>query len=135
MTKEQKLRIEELRKAGMGYKQIANETGVSLNNVKSYCRRNELQSNNLQNSDIKSICVQCGEPMVHIPKKKQKRFCSDDCRRRWWNAHPDQVKRGTIHSIVCPGCGKEFSVYGNPNRKYCSHSCYVRVRYGGACNE
>ncbi|RXM53885.1 RNA polymerase subunit sigma-70, partial [Clostridium tetani] len=26
-------------------------------------------------------------------------------------------------------CGKEFSAYGNKNRKYCSHNCYIRDRF------
>lgn len=32
---------------------------------------------------------------------------------------------------VCPVCKKPFTVYGNANRKYCSHECYIEDRFGG----
>lgn len=48
MTNEQKLMIEVYRRKGVGYKQIAKELGISLNSVKSYCRRNKLQNEDLE---------------------------------------------------------------------------------------
>ena len=40
-----------------------------------------------------------------------------------------------VYAYICPVCKKEFSVYGNANRKYCSHQCYVAGRFGGVGNE
>jgi len=62
--------------------------------------------------------------------RKHKRFCSDLCRNRWWNSHLDLVKRKAHYEYVCPACKTAFSVYGNANRKYCSHACYIRARFG-----
>lgn len=32
---------------------------------------------------------------------------------------------------TCPACGKEFPVYGNSHRKFCSHACYIAYRFRG----
>jgi hypothetical protein len=29
----------------------------------------------------------------------------------------------------CQFCGAEFAAYGNCNRKYCSHECYINARF------
>ena len=31
--------------------------------------------------------------------------------------------------ITCKQCGKKFTSYGNRNRKYCSHKCYIYHRF------
>ena len=132
MTEEQKNQIREFRNKGLGYKLIAKELGISVNSVKSFCRRNALNENP---GDEQARCEQCGKALHSIPHKKKKRFCSDKCRQSWWNSHLDMVKRKAVYVYTCPVCHKEFSVYGNAKRKYCSHQCYVEGRYGGAGNE
>jgi len=32
-------------------------------------------------------------------------------------------------TMTCARCGKEFTSYGNKNRKYCSHDCYIKARF------
>ena len=129
MTSEQKLQIEEYRKNGIGYKQIAKNIGISVNSVKTYCRRNNLCSEDLQKKD--TVCEQCGKSIVQTKGRKRKRFCSDSCRNKWCNTHLDQVKRKANYEFVCPVCEKVFTVYGNSKRKYCSHECYIKGRFGG----
>lgn len=131
MTKEEKIRIEAYRRKGVGYKQIAKELDLSVNSVKSYCRRNGLSNEALEQSLPESACEQCGKSISQMKGRKHKRFCSDKCRNQWWNAHLDQVKRKAVYEYVCPVCSKPFSVYGNAKRKYCSHACYVIGRFGG----
>ena len=41
------------------------------------------------------------------------------------------VKRKAVYTFTCPACGKEFTVYGNSHRKFCSHACYIAYRFGG----
>lgn len=130
MTDEQKLMIEEYRRKGVGYKQIAKELEMSPNSVKSYCRRNKLSNEDLKKDDGEFFCEQCGTIIPQVKGRKRKRFCSDKCRNQWWNSHLDQVKRKAVYEYVCPVCGKAFSVYGNAKRKYCSHACYVIGRFG-----
>ena len=70
MTSEQKLMIEEYRRNGIGYKQIAKDVGISVNSVKTYCRRNNLRSDDLQKMVSSSVCEQCGKSIVQAKGKK-----------------------------------------------------------------
>jgi hypothetical protein len=64
------------------------------------------------------------------PAGRRKKFCSDECRVKWWNAHQNQVSRKAVYEFTCAYCGKSFTVYGNNHRKYCSHDCYIKDRFG-----
>jgi len=124
MTDEQKQQIIALRRAGAGYGRIAMQLQISINTVKSFCRRHSLAART-----DGAVCEQCGKPVVQNPGRKRKRFCCDACRNKWWNAHPELVKRKAVYTFTCLNCGKKFSVYGNSHRKFCSHACYVEYRF------
>ena len=128
MTENEKHRINALRLNGYGYKKIAKELGLSVNTVKSYLARVKVEEPTVE---AKDICPNCGNKLIYIPGHKKKRFCSDKCRMSWWNSHLDQVQRKANYDFVCPVCKKPFTVYGNANRKYCSHECYIEDRFGG----
>lgn len=134
MTNEQKMLLISLRKDGLGYKRIADRIGISENTVKSFCRRNAGVVI-IQESKEDSCCKCCGKLIEQNPKRKEKKFCSDACRMKWWNSHLDQVERKAIYEYTCPACGRKFSVYGDAKRKYCSHKCYVAHRFGGGDGE
>ena len=140
MTENQRIQIVKLRDSGLGYGMIASQLGVSVNTVKSFCKRNKYngryfnQTVTLLTGESTS-CENCGSTIIQISKRKKKRFCSDKCRNLWWNAHLDQVKRKAIYDFVCPHCNKHFHVYGDKSRKYCSHDCYIADRFGGGKNE
>ena len=142
MTSEQKRMIDSLRSQGIGYKRIAFETGISENTVKSYIRRSSVQPAPQTESSAPAdepasivpaghYCKYCGLKVRQNPARKEKKFCSDACRARWWNEHLDQVKRKAIYHFICPACGKDFTAYGNANRRYCCHACYIAYRFGG----
>lgn len=76
-------------------------------------------------------CRWCGNPVAQTPGRKEKMFCSDPCRVRWWNRNRHSSQRKTCLQLVCPTCHKPFSSYGNPNRKYCSRPCYFTDRFRG----
>lgn len=126
MSEEQKNQIRELRNRGLGYKRIAKELNILANSVKSYCRRNRLCDGV---KDRTACCEQCGKVLHNTPGKKKKRFFSDKCRQVWCNSHLDVVKRKANYLYHCLVCGKEFTAYGNANRKYCSHKYYVTDRF------
>lgn len=133
MTDAQKIQISNLRAAGLGYKKIAEQMGVSENTVKTYCRRHGLGGamvHQVERTD-KSLCQCCGVEVKQNPGRKVKKFCSDRCRNKWWNAHLDKVNRKAVYEYECPHCKKDFTAYGNANRKYCSHECYIADRFGG----
>ena len=135
MTEQQKKQILKLRSAGNGYGTIAKTLGISLNTVKSFCRRNHVDAAAKEESaevtgEI-TYCENCGREIQQIPGRKKKRFCSDTCRNQWWNSHLDRVKKKAVYAFICPYCGRKFHVYGDKRRKYCSHACYIADRFKG----
>ncbi|MDR0811070.1 MAG: hypothetical protein LBN23_02170 [Paludibacter sp.] len=76
------------------------------------------------------FCKQCEKPFVQENGRKEKLFCSSDCRQKWWNSHIKEVQQKAIYKYICVGCNAEFSTYGNAHRKYCSHKCYANSRVG-----
>ena len=125
-----------LRAAGQSYARIADALGLSVNSVKSFCRRNalsgcagkpvaQIESETTQNA---TFCEQCGQLTVQTPGRKHKRFCSDACRTAWWNAHRTQVRRKTMRTFCCARCGMQFSRYGVTKRSFCSRSCASAAR-------
>ena len=134
MTNEQRMKITDLRHQGYGYTAIANAVGLSKDSVKAYCRNHGLAGVKAEtNTPVEittDVCLNCGAALTHIPGAKRKKFCCPDCRQAWWNAHPEQVRRKALYEFTCPTCGKPFTAYGNAGRKYCSHACYIKGRYG-----
>ena len=115
VTQQQKEQISRLRAAGASFGKIASALGISVNTVKSYCKRNPISSEVAPAP--KAIihadrCPQCNSPLEQTPGHRQKRFCSTKCRNRWWQAHLDLMKRKTMKSWTCQYCGHVFQQYG-----------------------
>ena len=130
MTYAQKERIASLRGEGASYAHIAAALGMSENTVKSYGRRNRLDTAVVEATSIPaatSPCAHCGGPMI-ITKRQDKRFCSDACRLAWWKEHPQALNRKAIYHFSCYHCGASFDSYGNSHRKYCSRGCYAKAK-------
>ena len=138
MNADDKNRIVVLRKSGVGYKKIAQELGINENSVKSFCRRNGLAGSIEKPQEtvfpgvIQKACKNCGTLFLQYPGHREKVFCCDACRNKWWNLHIGQANRKTMYEYTCPTCGKKFSAYGNRQRKYCSHACYIIARFGNS---
>ena len=135
MNTDQKTRITRLRSEGASYNQIAQKLGISKNTVSTFCRRNGLTGDTAESAPstvTTHTCKNCGKEIIQYPGRKEKKFCSDACRNKWWSAHLSEVKRRARYPYTCPSCGKMFYAYGNRNRKYCSHACYIAGRFGGA---
>jgi len=132
MTAMQKERITYLRGKGESYAAIAETLSVSENTVKSYCQRKKLGALYISEliTTVGEACDNCGHPLERKQGAKRKRFCSDKCRLLWWKANTGRLNRKAIYQFKCAGCGTPFESYGNANRRYCSHSCYVAKRFG-----
>ena len=144
MTEEQKSEIIRMRTAGAGFSEISYTTGIPRNTVKSFCQRNKItvsddieikpfKRKRLRTEPTKTAdgthCKECGAPLYPVKGKKAPIFCSAKCRTKWWNAHPEAVNRKAVYSFVCKHCGKPFTAYGNKERKFCSHECYISARF------
>ena len=135
MTSDEKKTIDDLRARGLGYVRIAREIGIPENTVKSYIRRSGRRADTSGGATEIKPCLCCGKPVKQNPHRKEKRFCSDACRMKWWNEHPDRVNKKAVYEYKCPQCGRPFTAYGNSKRKYCSHQCYIEARFGGDCHD
>jgi endogenous inhibitor of DNA gyrase (YacG/DUF329 family) len=134
MNRIQKEKITQMRGEGASYSSISNKLNLSENTVKSYCRRNNLGGNAVHIVTIASgHCQQCGNQLSPSSQQKTKRFCSDQCRMKWWRIHPDIINKKAIYPMICSCCGIFFESYGNKNRKYCSRKCYGLSRR--ACHD
>ena len=137
MTEIQKNLIEEYRKNGCSYSSIAHKLDISVNSIKTYCRRNGLSGfsavRSIPDSNFE-FCRYCGKPVVQKSSRKAKKYCSDICRMAWWNSHQEDVNRKAVYNLTCINCGNLFASYGNAGRKYCCHRCYILHRFGGNKN-
>ena len=159
MTSDQIKTIDWLRAQGCGYRRIADKTGISLNTVKSYCRRVPLppeasmpaataeptapekpakappvarETESVPNPSVTATflpCNLCGAPVEQTPGRKEKKFCSKACSVLWWNQNRYSLNRKACLQVLCPTCGKRFIAYGSAGRKYCSHDCYIMGRF------
>lgn len=131
MTQQQKDQIVHLRSSGSSYGKIAEYLGISVNTVKSFCKRTKIEGKADTNQSVdqtKETCMHCGQTLVQTPGHRQKKFCSATCRRAWWMTHPGSVPREADHACTCAFCGRAFQFYGNRPRKYCSRRCYQQYR-------
>ena len=128
MTNEEKIKVQELRAAGLGYVAISKQLSISVNTVSSYCRSH--LSITTPCVPITTTCVNCGKLIEQKPKLNPRRFCCDTCRNKWWGSHKELIKHSVLYEYVCPYCGKDFQTHDKRPRKYCSHQCYIKDRFG-----
>ena len=140
LTEDQKKKITELRLEGMGYQSIANAIGdgVTKGNVRYYCKNRGLVGtpdlitlNYEAHKENPKFCKQCGARLIRNKHSGVKLFCNDKCRRAWWKEHPhdNESTRKIPYELTCEYCHEKFISYGNANRKYCSHDCYIKQRF------
>ena len=113
---------------------IAAELGLSVNTIKSHCRRRQrdVASNDAcgrgTGDGNQQLCKQCDATLTQTPGARQKRFCSDACRMAWWKANPSAINRRAVYCFTCAVCNMPFESYGNANRKFCSRACSAASR-------
>ena len=128
MKPEQKNMIQDLRNSGCGYKEISEQLQISINTVKSYCKRHELTRMGKRNSGSVRFCLQCGTEIKQEQHRKTKKFCSDRCRMIWWREHSSLLRTPSKQTFICPVCHEAFAAYSSTKQKYCSRLCYARSR-------
>lgn len=141
MTKKEQQLIIKLRLVGLGYKAIAQKLNMSRDSIRGFCKRNALDGvaeaamkNYADKGNEGLVCKNCGLIMApQTGRGRHRQFCSDKCRSVWWNKNYELHNFGSepIHTFICVGCSKQFTVYSKKNRKYCSHECYIKHRFGG----
>ena len=138
MTSVQEKQIRNFRMKGIGYKAIASTLGLSRDVVRNYCKSHGLDGyatevvvNLKEQMQQGDVCGCCGTVILQPAIGRKRKFCSEKCRREWWAAHPEESrkKEAAFYEKTCVYCNQHFTVYGNKNRRYCSHECYVHDRF------
>lgn len=116
MTEQQKIKVRQMRLDGIGYRHIAYELNISLNTIKSFCRRHALTGsgqvvslNNNISVQKGLICKCCGKKLNHISGKKRKIYCSDNCRKKYWKMK--QEEKRMIEQIEPKAMADKIAVY------------------------
>ena len=135
MTDEQKQQIVQLHTEGKSHAEIAAIMDIPPSTVRSFFSRQNAvpfkqQEQTAPTRVDDSNCRQCGMPLALHSGNRMKRFCSERCRQAWWRAHPGLITE-KASSSTCVGCGTIFKNGGNPSRRYCSRTCYMRHRFEG----
>lgn len=73
MTEKQRTEIVRMRQNGTAYNTISNLLGISVNTVKSYCRRNNIKPLD-KPIPIENICLNCGKQITQREKVKNVNF-------------------------------------------------------------
>lgn len=119
------LEILRLQLQGYGYRRIANMLSMSPNTVKSYVKNHSVVD---YIKEGLPFCLCCGKDLVHLPKKRKKKFCSIECKRKWWNTN--KAKTNNVITSQCNQCGKEYQHYKSKQKKFCSRKCYYESKKG-----
>lgn len=102
--------VEQLRREGKGLLAIAQETGISINTIKSHCFRHGLSG-----SRPIRTCMFCNTEI-----KTKDHFCSGGCRDGWYESHSSD-EQDILR--LCKACGKPFEPR-QPKQVYCSKQCF-----------
>lgn len=134
MDERDKQIITTLRQAGRTYAEIEKATGLQQKTIGAYCRKAGIEP--LEMKIPEGICPECGKHVEQPSRGRRRTFCSEACRRTWWNKHGILSRRSddVTHHVRCKCCGKEFIAY-RPGRKYCSYDCYITSRFGAVSHE
>ena len=115
MTDSERQIVLNLRKEGKGYKAIAKETGLNPQTIASFIKQFE-----------KHICPQCHQTFPAPNGRRYKRFCSAECRIKYWSEHYKLAHRASAKKCICEECGSEFLNFKSVDRKFCSRICFQR---------
>lgn len=72
-------------------------------------------------------CRNCGNLLPHSAKTRGKPFCTNHCRKTWWNNQRGDTELYpnsdySSNTATCFYCGREFETHSRRQR-YCSISC------------
>lgn len=156
MTREQQEEIRRLRAQGEGYKKIGALLDLSVNTVKSFCRRDADRGHDrsAEQEDTRNLSVVTNEEsnignqqeehdaVEHVPSDallclRCHKPITSQGKRRTRKFCSDSCKVAYWRTQAaptgawrrCAGCGR--LLFGHDShRKYCSHDCYISHRFG-----
>lgn len=79
----------------------------------------------------KRFCPNCGRPVTSNRVGRPRVYCSDLCRKQFWQNHPRADEWNSYETLVCPVCDRVFRAkrVSTRKRKYCSKDCAAKGRW------
>jgi predicted nucleic acid-binding Zn ribbon protein len=141
--------VRELRMAGKECREISERMGIEEDQVAAYCSQLGLpvtgscrtwrptaeQESYLQHRDgipPERKCPVCGCLLVQPQRGRRKRFCSKNCKDRFWNTRQADRREELGRKTECENCGRIFYAVKEKDaeRRFCCRDCYFEYRYG-----
>lgn len=116
--------IKNLHKRGWSVNKIADSMNLSKNTVKSFLWR--LSKEEGEPKKETKNCAYCGAELPYTPGGRERRFCSDKCRTKYWN----KERANEPYKCICKNCHKEFVSFGNKKKAFCSKECRENFNSG-----
>ena len=133
MTEAQKKMIREYRLKGVGYRAIGSRLGIPRDTVRDYCKQHGLFGsaevaalNAAERMGKREACAYCFKPIQQKETGQPRKFCSEQCRKKWWKEHPEAKKKRAYYQSRCRFCGKSFVAFGARKRTYCTDCKYLQ---------
>lgn len=126
MTNQEKIRILELRDNGLSYKEISVELNIPQSTVSTFC---------IKNKNALGYCVLCNSAFIKNTRGRKRKYCRDECRRKWWKFHNEDSHPKINLESTCKCCGKKFISHRSRGASFCSRTCYLKFCKGGGAND
>ncbi len=142
-------RVRMLRLAGENCTDIAEQIGLTEEQTLEYCRQLGFPAKgscrllepeadeaewlrHREGLPPRRKCPVCGGLLIQPERGRRRKFCSDQCKKQWWNDKWRQEGRFNGRLAVCEYCGKRFVAVKerHDERRFCSRECYFASRYG-----
>jgi len=131
MSEQEKQYIVKQRTLGKSFVQIGRELGRGESSVR-YAFRHIMDKEPKADEIIPAVvlgagtpttpkCKYCGRNFEKSAQGGKQLFCSARCRNAWGN----EQKRRVPYGRVCEQCGREFTAFGNPHKRFCSRKCFA----------
>ena len=127
--------VRTLRLSGTKLSQIAEQTGMPVEQVMDYCRElglPEIGSCHLvPPGRVKERrCPVCGRIIGQSGRGAPRKYCSDECYAEYERRNYKREKAGRV--AFCQNCGRPFTAIceSRSQRMFCSRNCYFEFRYG-----
>lgn len=125
ITETEKRYIITHRAQGESFSKIAAALSRSESTVRSFYKRRQDTEDVLRPEVGRLVtCKNCGREFVKTEKSAKRQFCSAKCRNDWCN----RQKREVPYNLICEHCGRTFTSFGNPRRRFCCRKCYENHR-------
>lgn len=97
LSKSEQEKVSNMRRLGFGYRRIAKFLGLNTMAVKYYLGKTWTGEEEISTSvSIKDLCPNCGLPVVQIPHKRRRIYCSDKCRLQSWHKKNYKSKKREV---------------------------------------